>query len=125
MSSMNNREWREWLGLTWADLCVYLPLGACGGLFVSSDNTADTLLSVAAIGLVLVSCRLGMPSDPELSELTNLLKVLAYPAVLCFVAVVVLVHALLIWQGHADYAGSGVASAMTSLQKFISEATNP
>jgi hypothetical protein len=125
MSFVNNREWREWLGLTWASVYVYLALGACAGLFICDDSMADTLLSVAAIGLALLSCRSGTPSDLELSDLTNLLKAVAYPTALLLVSFFVLVHVLLIWQGHADYAGSGVASAMTSLQKIITEATQP
>jgi len=67
MSLIDNREWREWLGLTWADLCVYLAFGCLAALFIVEDSRADTLLSFTAVGLVLGSCRLGMPSDPEFS----------------------------------------------------------
>ena len=121
MSLIHNREWREWLGLTWADLCVYLALGCLVALFIVEDSHADTLLSFAAVGLALWSCRLGMPSDPEYSELTNLFKVLAYPAVLVLVLLVIGVHALLIWKGYADYAGQGVAHTLESLRTFIQD----
>lgn len=87
-----NRELREWLGLTWADLLVYLALAAAVGLFFVKDATADIALAATAIILAAAACPLGMKRDPAVSEFTNGVKLMSYPLYLLLIIAAVAAH---------------------------------
>jgi hypothetical protein len=124
MHRFNWRELREWMGMTRADGCVYLALLACIALFVGQDWWGDALLSLGAVGLCTGACVLGMKSDPEFEDITNLFKALCYPTAMLFVLGVITVHYLLLIAGHADAAGQGYAHAVESIDDFIRTAIN-
>ena len=87
-----NNELLEWLGLTPADMLVYLALAAIGAMFVVHDRTTDIILAVAGVGLGLASCPLGMARDPEVSKLTNAIKFASYPIFVALAMIAVAVH---------------------------------
>lgn len=74
------KELREWLGLTWADLIVYLGAGALIGMYFHRGVRADVVLAIVGVVLLLIACPLGMRQDPELSRAANAVKRWAYPA---------------------------------------------
>ncbi len=119
MHRFNRRELREWMGMTRADGCVYLALLACVALFVGEDWRGDALLSLGALGLCIAACSLGMKSDPEFEDITNLFKALCYPATMLFVLGIIAVHYGLLIEGHTDAAGQGYAHATESIDDFI------
>ncbi len=90
-----NSELLEWLGLTPADLLVYLAIAAVGAMFFVHDSAIDLTLAAAGVGLALASCPLGMPRDPDVSNLTNVIKRVSYP--LCVVLALVAVAVHYIW----------------------------
>ncbi|MBC7783899.1 MAG: hypothetical protein H7144_08660 [Burkholderiales bacterium] len=92
---MMNRELREWLGLTLADLVGYIALAAAGAMFMVKDAMADVVLAVAGVVLSITSCPLGMKPDPEVSEFTNCVKLVSYP--ICVLLVVGAIVAHYIW----------------------------
>jgi hypothetical protein len=93
-AAVADNELREWLGLTPADLLVYLAAAAVVALFFVSDPTADALLAVAGVGLALAACPLGMTRDPLVSDFTNGVKLVSYPACVLMAATAVAVHYL-------------------------------
>ena len=88
----NNRELREWLGLTPADLLVYLAFAAVGAMFFVHDATIDIVLAVVGVVLALAACPLGMPRDPAVSEATNAIKLVSYPACVILAVGAIAVH---------------------------------
>jgi len=78
---MANRELQEWLGLTVADVLVYVGAAALVGVYLVPNATAQVALAVLAVGLALVACPLGMKSDPAVSKFTNAVKLVTYPLV--------------------------------------------
>jgi hypothetical protein len=92
------RELREWLGLTLADLLVYLAAAAIAAMFFTRDVVIDA--ARAAVGLIssLAGCLLGMKRDPKLSRFTNLVKEFGYPVFVGLAVLVVAVH-YLYWSG--------------------------
>ena len=84
-----NEELKEWLGLKPADLLVYGAIAAIAGMYWTRVVAVDLVLAVLAIGLCVLSCRWGMPSDPRLGKFTNAIKAVAYP--LCLVTTIALV----------------------------------
>jgi hypothetical protein len=122
MPRFNRREIREWLGLTRADECVYLALLACFALFVGQDWRGDAILALAAIGLGIAACALGMKSDPDFADITNVFKALCYPAAVLCIVTVIAVHYLLLAMGHADATGQGYAHAVEPFDGFIRSA---
>jgi hypothetical protein len=81
---MNEAELREWLGLTPADLRVYIGAAAIVAMYFVRSLVADTVLAVIAIASTLAACPIGMQRDEELSDFTNIVKRIAYP--MCVVA---------------------------------------
>lgn len=122
MPRFNRREIREWLGLTRADGCVYLALIACFVLFIGQDWRGDAILALAAVGLGIVACKLGMKSDPELEDITNIFKTLCYPAAVLVILGVIAVHYVLLALGDADAAGQGYAHAIERIDGLIQTA---
>lgn len=82
---MNDRELREWLGLTVADLLVYAALGMIAAMFFLTNPIADAALAAMGFLLSVAACPLGMKRNPEFSDATNLVKLISYP--LCVVLV--------------------------------------
>ena len=74
-----NPEAREWLGLTRADLLVYLGAAAIFAMFLVKDPRLSAALAVVGVVLALVACPLGMKRDPKVSRITNLVKLVSYP----------------------------------------------
>jgi hypothetical protein len=69
----------EWLGLKPADMVVALAAVAGLEMLYVTDQATATALAIAAIGLALAACPLGMRHDPEVSAFTNGMKLAAYP----------------------------------------------
>lgn len=86
---MNDAELREWLGLTLADLLVYLAIAAVVAMYFVQDPFVDAGLAAASVGLTLASCPLGMKTKPELSGFMTAVKKVSYPA--CVVLVLLFV----------------------------------
>ncbi len=86
------RELREWLGLTFADLLVYLAIAALATMFFVKDEAADAALAIAAAALSLASCPFGMKRDPEFSALTNTIKRISYPLFVVLVVGGIVAH---------------------------------
>jgi hypothetical protein len=89
---MANRELREWLGITWADLLVYLATAAVAAMFFVSQPVVDVVLAVIGIALAIAACPLGMKRDPEVSGITNGIKLVAYPLYVLLAVAAVVVH---------------------------------
>ena len=90
-----NRELLEWLGLTPADLLVYLAAAAIAAMFFVHDAATDAVLAVAGVALALASCPLGMARDPEVSATTNAVKRASYPLCVVIAVAAVVVHYVL------------------------------
>lgn len=88
-------ELREWLGLTAADLLVYLAAAAIGGMYYVSNPAGDIALAVAGVVLSLLACPLGMKRDPEVSDFTNFVKKVAYPG--CVLLAIAAIAAHYLW----------------------------
>ena len=89
---MANRELLEWLGLTLADLLVYLAIAAIVPMFFVHDRLLDGVLAVAGIACAAVACPLGMKPKPEFSPFTNAVKLASYPLCLGLAIAAVVVH---------------------------------
>lgn len=89
---MGNRELREWLGITFADLLVYLATAAIVAMFFVSDPTADFILAAAGVVLAITACPLGMKRDPDVSGFTNAVKLVSYPVCVFLAAGAIGVH---------------------------------
>jgi len=119
MRRINRRELREWMGMTRADMCVYCAFAGLAAMFLVRSAVVDLVLALLAVSLALASCRLGMKWDPEFEDITNLIKSVSYPAAMFFVMLVILMHYVFILNGHADYAGYGIAAAVDSVNRFF------
>ena len=117
MHPAKKRELREWMGMTRADLCVYLAFAVLAAMFVVRGATIDMALALGAIAVA--ACYWGMKSDPEFEDITNLFKAITSPAVFLFVMLVIAMHYLLIMNGCADWAGYGVSRAVEGLNHFF------
>ena len=89
---MADRELLEWLGLTLADLLVYLAAGAIIAMYFVSNPTADITLAVLGIGLTFVSCPIGMKHNPEVSAVTSAIKLVTYPICVLLAVAAVVAH---------------------------------
>jgi hypothetical protein len=91
------RELLEWLGVRPADFVTYAACAVAGSMYFVYDKTVDVLLAVMAVALALIACAIGMRRDPEVSSLTNTMKLVSYP--LCLVIVGILIAAnYILWQ---------------------------
>jgi hypothetical protein len=89
-----NRELREWLGLTFADLLVYIALALAVAMLFFDNIVLNSVLGALAICISIASCPLGMKRDPEFSPLTNFAKLVSYPFFVLFVLVVITARCL-------------------------------
>ncbi|MFN0050747.1 MAG: hypothetical protein ACKV0T_01060 [Planctomycetales bacterium] len=89
-----DRELRQWLGMTAADVLVYLAALALVALFAYEDLWGDRLLAVGSIGLTLLACGIGWRHEPEFSDATNLLILVEYPLAVVLAVGLVVVHYL-------------------------------
>jgi hypothetical protein len=92
---MADRELLEWLGITLADLLVYLATAAIAVMFFVSDPVVDVILAVLGVALTLAACPLGMKRNPDVSAFTNRVKLVTYPA--CFLLAVGAIVVHYIW----------------------------
>ena len=89
---MANRELREWLGLTLADLLVYLAVAAVVAMYFVKDATVDIVLAGIGFAFAVAACPLGMKRDPEVSGFTNVVKLVAYPVCVLLVVGAIAAH---------------------------------
>lgn len=94
---MKDSELLEWMGLTVADVLTYLAGAAVLAMFFSRDPIVDLVLAGMAALFALGSCPLGMKPDPEFSRLTNVVKLVSYPAVVLIVCLFIWLH-YMFWQ---------------------------
>jgi hypothetical protein len=92
---MNNREVRELLGITFADLLAYVATAAVVGMFLAADPTVDMLLAVVALAFVVAACRFGMKRRPDISNFTNVIKLISYPFYVLVVLGAIVIHYVL------------------------------
>lgn len=92
----NNRELAEWLGLTYADLLVYLAFGSVALMLFVGHAGLDIFLAIAAFTLALFSCPIGMKRNPKLSNFTNTAKRISYPALTVIVALTIAFHYMIL-----------------------------
>lgn len=85
-------EMREWLGMSPADLLVYGAIAASAGMYFVRHPVWDIGLAVIALALAIVSCPIGMRTNPNLSEFTNAIRLVSYIPFLLLVVVWVVVH---------------------------------
>jgi len=83
-------EVREWLSLAPADFPVWGAAACIIGMKFSKNSTIDWSLAVVALVLTVVACFMGMNRDHRVSNFSNVVKKVAYPA--CVVAVLVLTY---------------------------------
>lgn len=89
---MANRELLEWLGITFADLLVYLAVAVIAAMFFVSNPIADMVLAVVGVGLTIAACPLGMKRDPKVSGFTNNVKLVAYPVCVLLAVGAIVAH---------------------------------
>jgi hypothetical protein len=118
MNGFNKRELQEWMGMTRADLCVYLAFAAVTAMFFVRSSAGDIGLAVVAFALTIASCPLGMKSDPDFEDVTNLMKVVSYPAAVVIVAFAILMHYVLIAYGHPECAAAGLPDFTDAARRF-------
>lgn len=102
---MKNREVAEWLGLTYADMLVNFAFGATVAMFFVQHAGLDILLAVTALTLTLFSCLVGMKRDPKVSDFTNKLKWIGYPASVILIALLIFFHYFIL-PSAGSYTGS-------------------
>lgn len=85
-------ELREWLGLTWADLLVYLSIGAVVTMFFVRHATLDAVLAVLGVVLSVIACPLGMKRNPKLPDYANVIKQWSYIPLVIAVLIAIAVH---------------------------------
>lgn len=88
---MANRE-LQWLGITVADLLVYLAAAAIAGMFFVSNPTVDVVLAGVGVVLSLAACPFGMKRDPDVSGFTNTVKLVSYPIFVVLAGGAIVVH---------------------------------
>jgi len=91
---MTNRELREWLGITLADLLVYLAVAAVVAMFFVSNPMAEVVLAVLGVVLAVAACPIGMKRDPDVSNFTNSVKLASYPVCVLLVIGAIVIHYL-------------------------------
>lgn len=74
-----NSELKEWLGIAPADFPVYFATICIIVIFFTTNFLFDIVLSILAVTCVIVSCFIGMKKDPNVSDFTNSIKLVAYP----------------------------------------------
>lgn len=74
-----NRELKEWLGIAPADFPVYAAAICVAAIFFTNNFPLELVLSVLAVTCSIAACFIGMKKDPQVSALTNAIKLLAYP----------------------------------------------
>jgi len=67
-----HRELKEWLGLTLADLLLYLSWIPAGAIFFTTNIPIVVLFSLCSLILSLLSCKLGIYPDPSVLILASL-----------------------------------------------------
>ena len=86
------KEILEWLSLAPGDIPVWAAVAALAGLYFVRDTVLDAVLAVAAVGLSLLGCAIGMKPDPELSAVTNAAKIVVYPIVVVGCLIVIYIN---------------------------------
>lgn len=87
-----NTELREWLGLTWADACVYVAFLIALAMFLIGLWWIDLVMAIAVAVLGITSCALGMRRRADLPGYMNVLKLVSYPLTLLLLIGVIVLH---------------------------------
>lgn len=87
-----NEELKEWLGIAPADFLVYAAAGAVAGMYYSNDTPLDVVLSLVAGVLCILSCVVGMKTDPRMSRFSNRVKRISYPGCLLVVVLCIILN---------------------------------
>lgn len=87
-----NTELREWLGLTWADACVYVAFLVALAMFLVGVAWIDAVLAALVVVLAIASCVLGMRQRADVPGYMNVLKLVSYPLTLLLLVGVVVLH---------------------------------
>lgn len=90
--ALSNRELREWLGATWADLFAYIAFGLVGLMFWVGHAGVDAGLAGAGVVCSVVSCAMGMKPHPDLSDVTHTVRLVTYPLMVVIVVGAVAAH---------------------------------
>lgn len=90
-----DRELQEWLSLAPADLLCYAAYACLSGLYFTPSGWPDWTLGGTALLLSLIACPIGMRRHDELSEFTNIMKLVSYPLNAVFVLLIIITHAWL------------------------------
>ena len=74
-----DEELKEWLGITKADIILYLAFALAIAGCLLKNIMIFTILFILSIILGIYSAKLGMPRKKEVSNFTNIVKKLSYP----------------------------------------------
>ena len=112
-----NEETREWLGLTNADMLIYLSfILAIAGHFVSNIIIVSVLY-IAGLISGIYSIKLGAPKKKGVSKLTNLIKKYVYHV--CLVIVIIIMVSRLNYIGATTQVQTSVSdSGFNSYSNF-------
>lgn len=78
-SEDTSEEVQEWLGITKADILIYLAAGLVFATWVIQIKVVQWLLTIIVAVLCFYSTKLGMKRSPKISKFTNTLKFVGYP----------------------------------------------
>lgn len=78
-SEDTSEEVQEWLGITKADILIYLAGGLVFATWVIQIKAIQWLLTLIVVVLCFYSTKLGIKHNPKISKFTNTLKLVGYP----------------------------------------------
>ena len=71
---------------------MFLGLLMVVGMFFTSVRWLEIGLAIVGVGATLAMCPIGMRRNPELSDFTNMAKVVSYPATVALAVLTVVLH---------------------------------
>lgn len=78
-SEDTSEEVQEWLGITKADILMYVAGALVFAAWVIQIKIVQWGLTLAVIALCFYSTKFGMKRSQKISKFTNVLKVIVYP----------------------------------------------
>ena len=78
-SEDTSEEVQEWLGITKADILMYLAVGLVFAVWVIQIRPLQWLFTFGVAVLCFFSTKLGIKHNPKISRFTNTLKLFGYP----------------------------------------------
>jgi hypothetical protein len=78
-SEDTSEEVQEWLGITKADILIYLAVGLVFATWVIQIRPLQWLLTLGVVISCIFSTKLGIKHNPKISKFTNTLKLVVYP----------------------------------------------